>query len=59
MADLTADLESRSGYSMRGLQGRVIEALGADIVGGRSVYWRDGPGLRRRTSCAGCLLKKQ
>jgi DNA-binding FadR family transcriptional regulator len=35
VADLTADLESRSGYSMRGLQGRVIEALGADIVGGR------------------------
>lgn len=35
MADLAADLDSGSGYSMRGLQGRVIEALGAQIVGGR------------------------
>jgi GntR family galactonate operon transcriptional repressor len=35
VADIAADLETRSGYSMRGLQGRVIEALGADIVGGR------------------------
>ncbi|MDO7883248.1 FadR/GntR family transcriptional regulator [Antiquaquibacter soli] len=35
MADFAADLDSGSGYSMRGLQGRVIEALGADIVGGR------------------------
>lgn len=35
MADFATDLATRSGYSMRGLQGRVIEALGADIVGGR------------------------
>ncbi len=34
MADFASDLESRSGYTMRGLQGRVIEALGAEIVGG-------------------------
>jgi GntR family galactonate operon transcriptional repressor len=34
VADFASDLESRSGYTMRGLQGRVIEALGAEIVGG-------------------------
>ena len=35
MADLTSDLATQSGYTMRGLQGRVIEALGQDIIGGR------------------------
>lgn len=35
MADYASDLATRSGYSMRGLQGQVIEALGAEIVGGR------------------------
>ncbi len=35
MADLASDLPTLSGYTMRGLQGRVIEALGQDIIGGR------------------------
>ncbi len=35
MADLTSDTDSRAGYSMRGLQGRIIDALGQEIVGGR------------------------
>ncbi len=36
MAEFASDLDiSSSGYSMRGLQGRVIEALGQDIIGGR------------------------
>lgn len=35
MAERQAEIETRSGYTMKGLQGRVIEALGQDIVGGR------------------------
>lgn len=35
MADPVSDPEGRSGYTMRGRQGHVIEALGQSIVGGK------------------------
>ncbi|ACQ78388.1 regulatory protein GntR HTH [Beutenbergia cavernae DSM 12333] len=35
MTEAGAETERSSGYSMRGLQGRVIEAIGLDVVGGR------------------------
>lgn len=35
MVDIAADIDRGSGYSMRGLQGRVIDGVGRQIIGGQ------------------------